>query len=208
MNDKIDIGMAEDEDLVRAKAWWKENGSSIIGGVLIGTALVFGYNFWQSYQEKHASEVAGLYEQYTQAPEEGASLDALLKADDRSTYTQLARMTAAKAATDAGELEKAEQLLNSILESKTDAGIRSVAVLRLATVYLANAKQDAALTLLEAQANTDLLLMQARIEELQGDIYLQKGDTEKARGYYESSIASMQEIGQPSTLIQLKLDNL
>ena len=52
MNDKIDIELAEDEDLARAKAWWKENGSSIIGGVLIGTVVVFGYKYWQIYQGK------------------------------------------------------------------------------------------------------------------------------------------------------------
>ena len=69
MNDKIDIELAEDEDLARAKAWWKENGSSIIGGVVIGTCLVLGYNFWQSYQEDLAREVAQLYEQYALAPQ-------------------------------------------------------------------------------------------------------------------------------------------
>ena len=133
---------------------------------------------------------------------------ALLDFDDKAAYTQLARMTAAKIATDAGEFEKAEQLLQSVLDAKTDDGLRSVAVLRLATVYLANSKQDAALALLDAQSNSGLPLMQARVQELQGDIYLQKGDADKARGFYESSIVSMQQIGQPFVLIQLKLDNL
>ena len=90
MNDKINLGIAEDEDLVRAKAWWKENGSSIIGGILIGTTMVVGYNFWQSYQEKHASEVAVLYEQYTQSSNSGAALGALLEVDDKTSYAQLA----------------------------------------------------------------------------------------------------------------------
>ena len=208
MNDKIDIGIAEDEDLVRAKAWWKENGSSIIGGILIGTVMVVGYNFWQSYQEKHAAEVAGLYAQYEQSSGSAAALDALLEADDKATYAQLARMTAAKTAMEAGEFNESEQLLKSVLDSKTDEGIRSVATLRLAMVYLANNQQDAALALLDAQSNSSLPLMQARAQELQGDIYLQKGEVDKARGFYESSIASMQQIGEPIALIQLKLDNL
>jgi len=208
MNDKIDIGIAEDEDLVRAKAWWKENGSSIIGGILIGTVMVVGYNFWQSYQEKHAGEVAGLYAQYEQSSGSAAALDALLEADDKATYAQLARMTAAKTAMEAGEFNESEQLLKSVLDSKTDEGIRSVATLRLAMVYLANNQQDAALALLDAQSNSSLPLMQARAQELQGDIYLQKGEVDKARGFYESSIASMQQIGEPIALIQLKLDNL
>ncbi len=95
-----------------------------------------------------------------------------------------------------------------MLDTKADDGLRSVAVLRLATVYLADSKQDAALALLDAQSNSGLPLLQARVQELQGDIYLQKGDADKARGFYESSIVSMQQIGQPFVLIQLKLDNL
>jgi predicted negative regulator of RcsB-dependent stress response len=207
MNDKIDLGIAEDEDLVRARAWWKENGSSIIGGVLIGTAMVFGYNFWQSYQEKHASEVAVLYEQYTQSSDNGAALDALLESDDKASYAQLARMAAAKSAMDAGNAQQAENLLKGVLESKTDDGLRSVAVLRLATVYMANDKLEAALQLLDSH-DTGLSLFQARAQELQGDIYQQKGDSDKARELYASSIANSQQLGQPSLLTQLKLDNL
>ncbi len=208
MNDKIDLGMAEDEDLVRAKAWWKENGSSIIGGILIGTTMVVGYNFWQSYQEKHASEVAVLYEQYIQSSESGPALDALLDADDKASYSQLARMAAAKSAMDSGDAEQAEILLKAVLESKTDEGLRSVAALRLATVYLANDKQEAALNLLDAQSDKGLSLFQARSQELQGDIYQQNGDSDKARALYSSSILVMQQLGQPASLIQLKLDNL
>jgi len=208
MNDKIDIGIAEDEDLVRAKAWWKENGSSIIGGVLIGTAMVVGYNFWQRYQDNHATEVAGLYEQFNQNAQDEAALEGLLGADNNAAYSQLARMTAAKIAGDAGEYEQAEGLLKGILESKTDEGLRSVAVLRLASVYLANEKPDAALALLDAHANSGLPLMQARIQVLQGDIHAQQGEPEKAKVSYEASILAMQEMGQAFELIQLKLDNL
>ncbi len=208
MNDKINIGIAEDEDLVRAKAWWKENGSSIIGGVLIGTVMVVGYNFWQSYQEKHASEVAALYADYNSSPDDSAALDALLEVDDKAAYTQLARLTAAKVAMEADDLELSESLLQGILSSQSDDSLRSVAVLRLANVYLANDKPDAALDLLDAQSSAGLPLFQARVQELRGDTYLLKGDVEKAASFYESSIASMQLLGQPYVLIQLKLDNL
>jgi predicted negative regulator of RcsB-dependent stress response len=208
MNDKINIGITEDEDLVRAKAWWKENGSSIIGGVLIGTVMVVGYNFWQSYQEKHASEVAALYADYNNNPDDSAALDALLEVDDKATYTQLARLTAAKVAMEAGNLELSESLLQGILDSRSDDSLRSVAVLRLANVYLANNEPDAALALLDGQSSTGLPLFQARVQELQGDTYLQKGDAGKAASFYASSIASMELLGQPYALIELKLDNL
>ena len=109
---------------------------------------------------------------------------------------------------DAGDAEQAEILLKAVLESKSDEGLRSVAALRLATVYLANDKQDSALKLLDAQPDNGLSLFQARSQELRGDIYQQKGDADKARESYASSISALQQLGQPATLIELKLDNL
>jgi predicted negative regulator of RcsB-dependent stress response len=208
MNDKIDIELAEDEDLARAKAWWKENGSSIIGGIVIGTILVFGYNFWQSYQQEHAREVAQLYVEYSRAGEDSGTLDSLLEADDSVAYSQLARLKAAKVATDAGEFETAEQLFISVLDSKTDSGILAITSLRLAMIYLANDKPDEALASLEKYSNSNLPLMQARVEELKGDIYMQRGDIEKARSHFETSVGLLTELRQPLQLIQLKLDNL
>ena len=208
MNDKIDIELAEDEDLARAKAWWKENGSSIVGGVVIGTMLVLGYNFWQSYQEDHAREVAQLYEEYSQAPQQEAALSTLLQTEDKTTYAQLARMSAARSALDDGKLDEAEGLLNAVLESGADDGMRYVAALRLAAVYLANQKPDAARELLESYSGTGLSLMQARIDELLGDLSRDKGDLDNAKEYYESSLIQLEESGQSAALVQLKLDNL
>lgn len=208
MNDKIEIEIAEDEDLVRARAWWKENGSSIIAGIAIGTVMVVGYNYWQSYQEKHASEVAHLYEAHVQAPADDAALSALLDADSGSSYAQLARLTSARQAIDAKQYERAEQLLKEAIQSTSDSGLKSVSVLRLATVYLMQSKTDDAIALLEGQADSSLPLQQARIDELKADAYLQKGDQAQAKALYQSSIDAFAEAGQPAALVQLKLDNI
>ena len=47
MVEEKDIQYAKDEDLERAKALWKENGRSIVAGVVIGLSAIAGYNFWQ-----------------------------------------------------------------------------------------------------------------------------------------------------------------
>lgn len=208
MNDKINLELTEDEDLVRAKAWWKENGTSIVGGVLIGTALVFGYNYWQTYQEDQQREVAQLYTDYSRATDDKAILSTLLEVNDSAAYAQLARLKAAKVAADAGEYDSAEQLFSSVIASKADSGLRYIAALRLATVYLANDKSDDALALLEKNSNPDIPLMQARIDELMGDIYFQQGEAEKARSRYESALSLFSNTRQPLQLIQMKLDNL
>lgn len=208
MNDKIEIELAEDEDLARARAWWKDNGSSIIGGIAIGTAMVVGYNYWQSYQADHAEKVAELYEAQTRAPGDEVALNALIDLDGESTYAQLARMTSAREAMDAKQYEKAESLLKGVLTSSKDKGLIAVARLRLATVYLAQNKSDDVITLLDTQENSGIALQQAREDELKGDAYLQKGDKAKVRALYQSSIDALAEAGQSAGLVQIKLDNL
>lgn len=208
MNDKIDIELAEDEDLVRAKAWWKENGSSIIAGIVIGTALVVGYNYWQTYKANHAREVALLYETYNKTPQDTDALNQLLESDSATMYSQLARMASAKQALEEENFEQAENMLNEVMTTSDDLGLQSVAALRLAAVYLAQDKSDQAISLLDKQTVLTLPLMKARIAELKADANLKLGDSQKAKDLYESSIALLTESGQPATLVQLKLDNL
>lgn len=208
MNDKIDIELTEDEDLVRARAWWKENGSSIIAGIAIGVVMVVGYNYWQTYQENRANEVAQLYEAYVQAPNGEAALNALIDANSGSTYAQLARMTEARKAADEKQHDRAVTLLKDVLASGTDSGMKAVAALRLATVYLSQSKPDEAIQLLDSQAKSELPLQQARSAEIKADAYLQKGDSAQARAFYQSSIDALTVAGQPATLVQLKLDNI
>ncbi len=207
MNDKIEIELTEDEDLVRARAWWKENGSSIIAGIAIGVVMVVGYNYWQTYQENRANEVAQLYEAYQSSNDETA-LNALTDANAGSTYTQLARLTAAKNAADEKQYDQAASLLKDVLASGTDSGMKAVAALRLATVYLSQNKPDEAIQLLDSQAESVLPLQQARSAETKADAYLQKGDQAQARALYQSSIDALTAAGQPATLVQLKLDNI
>lgn len=208
MNDKIDIELSEDEDLVRARAWWKENGSSIITGIAIGVVMVVGYNYWQSYQEDRANEVAQLYEAYVQAPNNEAALNALVEANASSSYAQLARMTAARLAADEKQYDRAVALFKDILASGTDSGMKAIATLRLATVYLSQNKPDEVIQLLDSQAKSELPLQQARSAEIKADAYLNKGDLAQARALYQSSIDALSAAGQPAALVQLKLDNI
>lgn len=208
MNDKIEIELAEDEDLVRARAWWKENGSSIIAGIAIGVVMVVGYNYWQTYQENRANEVAQLYETFVQASDDEAALNALVDANANSTYAQLARMTAARKAVDEKQYDRAVALFEEVLASGIDSGMKAVAALRLSTVYLSQNKPDEVIQLLDSQAKSELPLQQARVAEIKADAYLQKGDQAQARALYQSSIDALTAAGQPSTLVQLKLDNI
>ncbi len=207
MNDKIDIDLVEDEDLARAKAWWKENGTSIISGIAIGSAMVVGYSYWNTYQAQRAQDIAQLYESYISAPQVDENLKVLLEKGSTTVYAHLARMRAAKEALDDQDFPQAEKYLGEVMQSGADEGLRRVAVLRLSNVLLAQKKADEAIALLNTYETAELPLMQARIAELKADAYIVKGDADQARELYEKSIELLGEIGQSTTLLQLKLDN-
>lgn len=207
MNDKIDIDMAEDEDLARAKVWWKENGSSIIGGIVIGTAMVVGYNFWQKYEEDKSNETAQLYESFSSTPESEEALNTLVEASSNSSYALLAQLSAAKVAMDESSFDRAEQLLNNVIAANDD-GLSPVAALRLATVFLAQKMPDNAIELMDKYSTLEVPLMQARILEIKADALVQKDSNEEAKTLYEASILAYTEAGTSSEFAQLKLDNL
>ena len=51
-----------EEEQVRAlKEWWKENGRSVIAGVVIGVGTLIGWKGWGVYQEQQAMEASDLY---------------------------------------------------------------------------------------------------------------------------------------------------
>ena len=52
----------EEEQVEALKSWWKENGKSLIMGVVIAVAAVFGWRGWNQYQDDFAANASAMYE--------------------------------------------------------------------------------------------------------------------------------------------------
>ncbi len=63
MAEEKKLHFAEDDDVARAKAFWKENGKPIIAGIVIGLSGIVGFNYWQSYQQYQGESASQLYDQ-------------------------------------------------------------------------------------------------------------------------------------------------
>ena len=211
MNDKINIEIPEDEDVARAKAWWKENGSSIIGGVVIGTALVVGYNFWNQFKDTKAEQASVLYQQAVSPDNAVLAKEAVseLVADyGDSVYATLAMLQQAKSEVEADDLSSAAKTLESAVDlSREDVAMASIARLRLASVHNAAGNHDKALTVLNDNSLISAESLKARVEELKGDAFFGKDDIDAAKIAYQASLDSGTG-GQSRALVQLKLDNL
>ena len=70
----MDTNLTDEERLDLIKKWWRENGSSIITGVVLGLAVLFGGKAWFSYQETNAQTASNIYVTLMSALEAGDAL--------------------------------------------------------------------------------------------------------------------------------------
>ena len=201
---------SEDDDLARARAFWKSNGKSIIFGIGLGLAGIAGFNFWQSYEKSQGESASTLYDRVLSSENTDIAIgvgDDLKSQFGDSVYAVLGAFSAAKSLVEEKNYDGASSQLQWVLQNSDDQGILHIARLRLAAVYIANDQAQLALDTLELE---DAGGFSARYQELRGDAYVkrnQDGDLALAKTEYENSLESADETVNPA-LIKLKLDNL
>lgn len=202
---------AEDEDMARARSFWTEHGKPIVFGAVLGLAGIFGYNYWDHYQQQQAEKASSLYFQITAQAEVPAAQEiaGILKArHPESAYAVLGSLALARMQVEQGDLAGAAETLGWIREHTEDSGLLHVTRIRLAALLLAMDSPEEVLSLLSDIPGQSF---ESRYEELMGDAYALRnaqGDLERARTAYENSISALPAGSESRTLIKLKLDNL
>lgn len=198
----------DDEKVEELKAWWKENGTSVVAGVALAIAGLFGWQYWKDYQQNTAAEASALYAKADKASETGmeqAQADIQkLQSDYASTpYAAIASLKAAQQYAEKGEYEPAKAALQWVIDNSKEADFQHLAKVRLARVLLAMQKADDALALVN---QTYPAAYQALIEELKGDIYVAQNKPAEARAAYDKAILGSS--GGSTEFIKMKRDNL
>ncbi len=202
--------VSDQEQIDALKKWWKENGVAIIGGLALGLAGVFGWQFWQNHTRTAAAEASDLYQQVVSLSGEGqveqaAGLTGQLRVDHTgSPYAALASFAIAAQYLEDGQLAAAEQELQWVVDSTPQDELVDVARLRLARVLLAQDKADAALAMTETVGKA----FRAEAETIRGDAFLTLNDRDRAREAYQSAQAAAALEGRSTPLLDMKLDDL
>ncbi|MEN8175055.1 MAG: tetratricopeptide repeat protein [Pseudomonadota bacterium] len=183
--------LTEEEQVERLKQWWKENGRSIIVGVVVGLGLFGGWQGWQGYQRGQAEFGAAAYDGFRQTAA-SADVDATVAAEERllqdfssSTYADFTALDTARQLVNAGRLEDAAERLERVYRDGSSLALRELAGLRLVRVLMAEGKLDAASELLAEHSATALA---GETALLRGDLARQQGDTARAREAYEQAL--------------------
>jgi predicted negative regulator of RcsB-dependent stress response len=206
----VDDYLSDREQEEALRNWWRENWPWIVGGIVLGLALLGGWRYWTNYQVQRAAEAARMYEHVRSALEKQdiaeatKSLDSLAARFDKSAYTQQGRLLIAKAEVDAGKYDEALVQLRAVAEKAKDKELADIAQLRIARVLLQQGKHDDALNQLKPDA---LGAFSAPAREIRGDALVAKGDAEGARAEYAAALSG-DNAAIDRNLIELKLQDV
>lgn len=195
----IDDLLDEHEQSERVRNWLRNNGAGLIGGVVLGLAVIFGWQWWQKRQLQQAQQAYGGYDKAVQALAGNdltkAQADVAAIGKDGGAYAELAALRLAKAQVEAKQIDAAIATLRSI---KADASLQALVNQRLARLLIETGKADDALKQLgEAQDPASLVI--------RGDAQLAAGKQEQAREAYLKALTSMDVAAPERRLVEIKL---
>jgi predicted negative regulator of RcsB-dependent stress response len=197
----IDDLLDEHEQSERVRNWLKNNGAGLIGGIALGLAVIFGWQWWQKRQVQQAEQANVSYQ---------SALDNIGTADlkkaqaevgkleNGNAYASLAALRLAKAQVDAGQADAAIATLRGI---KADQTLQSLVDLRLARLLIDAGKGEEALKILGEAGDSASL-------EARGDALLATGKRDQARDTYLKALTAMDVAAPQRRLVELKLSDL
>jgi predicted negative regulator of RcsB-dependent stress response len=208
----METHVTEEQQIAALKQWWKSNSSSIVTGLILGFAILFGTKAWFAWQDRIARQASEVYSVMIYALENGnnqavSEKAGMLIGDYSSTpYAALAALALASLRIQEGELDAAANQLQWVLDNGGTDFVRDTARLRLARVKLAQGKADEAEAVLGKAGSSNLA--EVLFAELQGDIHRARGDRDKALASYQRALAITAEGFTGRALLQLKHDEL
>jgi predicted negative regulator of RcsB-dependent stress response len=206
----VDDLLSEKEQIEKMRTWWSDYGLYVIGGVVLGAAILFGINYYQT--QKVETEIAASvhYDEVAEHVVNGdldaaeASAAKLDSEFGNSTYAAQSKLAMSRLYMDRNRDEDAAQALRELLETSGFENLKHIARVRLAKILLYQGKPEDVLSLLEGQGNAAFA---ARYAEELGDAYVALGRYEEARASYQAALGEAQPTVDQG-LIQLKLMDL
>ncbi len=205
----MEIYDTEEEQLDALKRWWKENGQSAIVGLIVGIAIILGWNYWQEHKNEQANQASALYDQLLKAVA-GDQNDSAEKLAERlqqqfssTEYAAYSGLLQAKIKVQKGDLAAARSILEK-LATNSDQEISNIAKIRLVRLMMAKGEFEKALQLINDVDPAKISNFSGNYDELVGDLYVALDRLDQARTSYQKAM----ENGSRSPLLQLKIDDL
>ena len=198
----MDDLLSEKEQIEQMRAWWSDYGFYVIGGVILGAGLLFGWNHMQTTERNAEIAASNLYRQLTdivvdaRVEEAEDLLDQLVDEYPDSSYTAQSRLAMARLYMDENRDQDAADALRAMIDGNVTAEFKTIGQIRLAKILLYQDKADEVVTLL---AGLEEGAFAARAADVLGDAYVLLGRNSEAREAYQRALA---ETGNAATVNQ------
>ncbi len=202
--------LSEKEQIESIRAWWDEYGNYVIGGVVIGALLLFGWNYYKTSKANAEIGASVLYDELADHVAEGRVAEAERVAGDLdgtypdSGYAVQGKLAMARLYMDNNRDADAAAVLRDLMEQRSSPAFAAIARLRLAKILQYQEKYEEVLELL---ADQDTPGFSARYADARGDALVELGRFDEAREEY---LAALTDNGQTvdASFLQLKILDL
>ena len=204
----MEIYQTEEQQVDAIKSYWKDNGNSIIAGLVVGLSGFIGFNVYQDYKLEQELATSDTYQKMIETAEKDPQAFAeqgakFISENSGTSYASLTALALAKEMVTAKDWSQAEKHLQTAVEKAPSEGIKAIAAVRLARVQIQQEKLAEALVTLSATLPESF---SASVEEIKGDVYLQQDKVNLARTAYQAAIAA--DGLATNSALQMKLDDL
>jgi predicted negative regulator of RcsB-dependent stress response len=193
---------SDEEKAEELKAWWKSNGLSVVAGVALAIAGMFGWQQWQQHKLDQSEGASKILSQINKNPTDSELLKKINTEYGNTPYAALAELNAAKTACNTNKMDNCIKQL-TIASKSSQADIAIIAKIRLARTLISINKLDEANTLISSIKSS---AYSSIVAELNGDLLLAKNEVAKAREAYDKALLSSG--GQNSQLLKMKRDDM
>lgn len=199
------------EQSEQARQWLQKNGSSIIMGILLGLAVLLGWQRWQQSSVNHRADAMLKFDDLQAAVDKddqelaGKLVEELRKNYGDTPHAALAALELAEMQQKAGKLPEAESSLRFASEQDQAASLKSIASLRLARLLLGRGEAQKALDAANAVSADSFV---AEREQVRGDALLALGRGDEARKSYDAALAVMDVAAQQRRTLEAKRDDV
>lgn len=197
----IDDLLDEHEQSEKVRTWLQENALGLIGGVVLGLALIAGWQWWQNQQQAARIQTGAHYQAAIDAIDAGKLKPAQSELSSlKHAYATLGAMALSKAQLADGKRDDAIATLQG--DTAKAPALAAIETRRLARLLVDAGKADQALKLLPA-TSTDAAVLQ-----VQGDAHYALGHADKARDAYTAALVQMEADAAQRRLVELKLSEV
>jgi len=194
----------EEQQVEAIKKFWKDNGTAIILGAVLGFGGLWGWRYYNADLIASQEQASDAYQSAIAdlGKEEAAfsSAKTFVTENSDSPYAVMASLKLAKEAVERKDFSEAAKQLSWVAQSNANSAVKDVAFLRLARVQMEQEQFADALS----QLNNISSSFAAQIDEVKGDIYQRQGKIDEA---LEAYAAALEDAGS-NPVLQMKLDDL